>query len=326
MITTVTLNAAMDRALVVPNFLAGRRHRASSGVTLPGGKGVTIARALKTLGSPVIATGLAGGLNGANIVERLTSEGILNDFVRIAEPSRTSTAVIDPVTGVHTEINEYGPRVARDELDLFSEKLRYLARASRCVVIAGSLPRDVEPDTYQRFLRYLHGNAQDVRTVLTAPDDSAVLRASLGAEPSLTIIDQREAESLVGHEFGSDDDFLIALDEMARIGGQSIIVTHDTGCVARLKQGRTVSYIAASHDPVEPVSELGSTDVFVAAFVHAMFADRPLADRLTFGLAAALANMRQLGAGVFEMADVARLHKDITARELEPVEAEIDAD
>ena len=320
MITTVTLNAAMDRSLVVPNFLAGRRHRASSGVTLPGGKGVTIARALKCLGSPVIATGLAGGLNGANIVERLTAEGILNDFVRIAEPSRTSTAVIDPVTGVHTEINEYGPRVQPNEIELLSEKLRYLSRASRCVVLAGTLPRAVEIDTYQKFIRSLHGIGQKIFTVVTAPDDSSVLRASLAAEPGLTIVDQREAEGVVGHEFSSDDDFLGALDAMARSGGQSIVITHDTGCYARIKTGKTVAYHAASHDPVEPVSELGSTDTFVAAFVHMTLAEQPIEERLTYGLAAALANMRQLGAGVFEKADVARLQRDVEVRPLVAVE------
>ena len=59
MILTVTLNAALDRTLIVPNFQAGRRHRASDALTLPGGKGVNIARALRNLGQPVIATGLA---------------------------------------------------------------------------------------------------------------------------------------------------------------------------------------------------------------------------------------------------------------------------
>ena len=83
MIVTVTLNAALDRTLTVPNFQAGFRHRASESLTLPGGKGVNIARALKTLGQPVIATGLAGGKTGIRIVEDLTAEGILNDFVRI---------------------------------------------------------------------------------------------------------------------------------------------------------------------------------------------------------------------------------------------------
>ncbi|MBJ7366728.1 MAG: 1-phosphofructokinase family hexose kinase, partial [Thermoleophilia bacterium] len=109
MILTVTLNAALDRTLSVPNFQAGRRHRASDSLTLPGGKGVNIARALRNLGQPVIATGLAGGRTGTAIIEQLTAEGILNDFVRIGDESRTSTAVVDPTGNQQTEINEYGP-------------------------------------------------------------------------------------------------------------------------------------------------------------------------------------------------------------------------
>ena len=36
MIVTVTLNAAIDRTLTVPNFQRGQRHRASAGLTLAG--------------------------------------------------------------------------------------------------------------------------------------------------------------------------------------------------------------------------------------------------------------------------------------------------
>src|ERR1051325_8581736 len=95
MIVTVTLNAAIDRTLTVPNFQRGQRHRASDGVTLAGGKGVNVARALKALGIPVVATGLSGGGTGTRIVEQLTDEAILNDFVHIDGESRTSTAVVD---------------------------------------------------------------------------------------------------------------------------------------------------------------------------------------------------------------------------------------
>ena len=49
MIVTVTLNAAIDRTITVPNFQRGQRHRASNGLPLAGGKGINIARALKTL-------------------------------------------------------------------------------------------------------------------------------------------------------------------------------------------------------------------------------------------------------------------------------------
>ena len=131
MIVTVTLNAAIDRTLTVPNFQLGQRHRASAGSTLAGGKGINVARALKRLGVPVVATGLVGGRTGTRIVEELTGEAILNDFVRIADESRTSTAVVDPTGGTYTEINEWGPHVEPDELEMLLEKLRYLAQWRR---------------------------------------------------------------------------------------------------------------------------------------------------------------------------------------------------
>src|SRR5919199_305532 len=148
MIVTVTLNAAIDRTLTVPNFQLGHRHRASGGLTLAGGKGINIARALKRLDVPVVATGLAGGRTGTRIVEELTAEAVLNDFVRIGDESRTSTAVVDPTAGTYTEINEWGPHVGDAELEMLLDKLHYLARGAEFVVFAGSLPRDVDDDFY----------------------------------------------------------------------------------------------------------------------------------------------------------------------------------
>src|SRR3712207_4952223 len=112
MIITVTLNTAVDKTLAVPNFRLGRRHRTVDQTSMPGGKGVNVARVLKALGQPVIATGLAGGSTGTRIVEQLTQMSVLTDFVRISEDSRANTAVIDPTTGEVTEINERGPQVS----------------------------------------------------------------------------------------------------------------------------------------------------------------------------------------------------------------------
>src|SRR5207237_3044408 len=111
MIVTVTLNAAVDRTLTVPNFQLGHRHRASASLTSAGGKGINVARALKRLDTPVIATGLAGGRTGDRIIEELAAEAILKDFVRISDESRTSSAVVDPTGGTLSEVYGWGPAV-----------------------------------------------------------------------------------------------------------------------------------------------------------------------------------------------------------------------
>ena len=132
MIVTVTLNTAIDKTLSVPNFRLGRRHRTVEQTTMPGGKGVNVARVLKTLGAPVIATGLAGGATGTRIVDQLTQLSVFSDFVRIGEESRTNTAVIDPTTGEQTEINERGRRSARARSSCSSTSCSIWPRARVC--------------------------------------------------------------------------------------------------------------------------------------------------------------------------------------------------
>jgi 1-phosphofructokinase/tagatose 6-phosphate kinase len=181
MIITVTLNAAIDKTLAVPNFRLGRRHRTVQQTTMPGGKGVNVARALKTLGQPVIATGLAGGPTGTRIVEQLTQLSVLSDFVAIGEESRTNTAVIDPTTGEQTEINERGPAVTEQEIELFVEKLLYLAKGASVCVFAGTLPRQVDVDVYAGLIRELR--RLGVLTIVDTEGDP--LRRAVRAEPDV---------------------------------------------------------------------------------------------------------------------------------------------
>ena len=214
MIITVTLNAAIDKSLSVPNFRLGRRHRTVEQTTLPGGKGVNVARTLKTLGQPVIATGFAGGATGTRIVEALTDEAILNDFVRIREESRTNTAVLDPTNGEQTEINERGPAVSARELELFRDKLMYLARGAAIVVFAGSLPRSVDADVYASLIKEL----RKLGLVVVIDTDGDPLRHAVRAEPHVVSPNVLEAEELVGHEFNDDEDRVIAVREMVALG------------------------------------------------------------------------------------------------------------
>jgi 1-phosphofructokinase family hexose kinase len=315
LIVTVTLNAALDRTLTVPNFQLGHRHRASQGLTLAGGKGINVARALKRLDIPVVATGLAGGRTGTRIVEELTSEAILNDFVRIADESRTSTAVVDPTAGTYTEINEWGPHVTAEELTILLDKISYLARGADMVVFAGTLPRGVDDSFYAEAIREL--NRRHVRAVLDS--EGPPLRFGVEAEVFLVTPNQREAEGLVGQEFSDDEDCLMAVDRIADMGARNVLLTTEARSFALFREDRKRLLFRAIAPRVEPVSAVGSGDVLLAAFLAARLADRSLEDSLRSAVAAGAASTLEVGAGRFDPREAGRLVNSVDVRGLEPV-------
>src|SRR5262245_10163335 len=312
MILTVTLNAAIDRTVAVPNFRQGHRHRAVEASTVAGGKGVNVARALKVLGRPVIATGLAGGPTGARLMERLAEESILTDFTWIGGDSRTNLAVVDPTSGEQTEINERGPEVTEEELDRFLEKLLYLAGGAGVCVIAGSLPPSVPPSFCARMVAELKGLG--VETILDTEGEPLV--AGLRAGPAAVTPNAREAEGVVGHEFNDRQDLVSALRSLVELGAADAVITRPDGCVASLLEEEQRRFWEVTAPSLEPVAAVGSGDAFLAGFVACRYDGRPATDCLRFAVACGAESTQHFGAGSVDPAEVNRLLPKVELTEL----------
>jgi len=274
---------------------------------------VNVARALKALGQPVIATGVAGGPTGTRLVEQLTEEAILNDFVRIREESRTSTAVVDPTSGEQTEINERGPAVSEAELDLFVDKLLYLAKGAAMCVFSGSLPRGIEPSLYARLVEEV--GRLGVTTVLDAEGEP--LRLATRAEPTVVSPNEPEAEELVGHEFGDDSDRAAALRSIVELGAREAVMTMSSGCLALVGREPERRLRRVIVEPLEPVSSVGSGDAFLAGYVAARYAGESPDECLRFATACGAESTQHFGAGVVDPKEVERLRAEVR---IEPVE------
>lgn len=303
MIITVTLNTAIDKTLEVPNFRIGRRHRSVDQTTMPGGKGVNVARAIKRLGRPVIATGFAGGATGTRIVEALTAESVLTDFVRIGEESRTNTAVLDPTTGVQTEINERGPAVTEREMELFRDKLLYLAQGADICVFAGSLPRAVDPDVYGSLIKELR--KLGVTTVVDT--DGEPLRHAVRAEPDVVSPNVIEAEELVGHEFNDDEDRTLAVAEIVQQGAREAIMTVPDGVFAQVTTENGPQLYRVRVEQQEARAAVGSGDAFLAGYVAARYTGGTPEECLRLGVACGAESIQHFGAGVIDPHSVERL-------------------
>jgi 1-phosphofructokinase/tagatose 6-phosphate kinase len=317
-ILTVTLNAAVDRTVAVPNFRLARRHRAVESRTVAGGKGINVARALSLLGRPVIATGFVGGPTGTQVLEQLHDESVLTDFIRIAAETRINLAVIDPTSGDQTEINERGPAVSPEEVKRLFERIAYLAGGAKICVLAGSLPPGAGDDLYARLVADL--GRRGVPVVLDAEGEAMLEGVRAGA--SMITPNEREAEELVGQEFADASDLAQGLVELTRLGAAEAAITRPEGCVAAVGEGAERRLLEVHTEPLEPVSTVGSGDAFVAGYVAARYEGRSAEDCLAYGVACGAESTQHFGAGTVDRNQVERLLGEVAVHDLE-VPAEV---
>jgi 1-phosphofructokinase/tagatose 6-phosphate kinase len=317
-ILTVTLNAAIDRTVAVPNFRLGRRHRAVESRTVAGGKGINVARALALLGRPVIATGFVGGPSGTQVLEQLHEESILTDFIEIASETRVNLAVIDPTSGEQTEINERGPAVSAEETKRLFDRIGYLAGGARLCVLAGSLPPGAGDDLYARLIDDLR--RRGVPCVLDAEGEAMLAGTRAGA--AMVTPNETEAEELVGQEFADGNDLATGLLEIVRLGAEQAAITRPEGCVATVGEGAERRLLEVHTEPLEPVSTVGSGDAFVAGYVAARYEGRSEEECLAYGVACGAESTQHFGAGFVDRNQVERLLGAVSVHDLE-VPAEV---
>jgi 1-phosphofructokinase family hexose kinase len=317
-ILTVTLNAAIDRTVAVPNFRLGRRHRAVESRTVAGGKGINVARALSLLGRPVVAAGFVGGPTGTRVLEELREESVLTDFTRIAAETRINLAVIDPTSGEQTEINERGPAVSAEETKRLFERIGYLAGGTRICVLAGSLPPGAGDDLYARLIDDL--SRRGVAVVLDAEGEAMLAGVRAGA--AMVTPNEREAEELVGQEFADRGDLAQGLNELVRLGAVEAAITRPEGCVATVGEGSERRLLEVHTEPLEAVSTVGSGDAFLAGYVAGRYESRTPEECLAYGVACGAESTQHFGAGTVDRNQVERLLGEVAVHDLE-VPAEV---
>jgi 1-phosphofructokinase family hexose kinase len=289
-VLTVTLNAAVDKTYRVEGFCLDRVFRVEAGRVVAGGKGINVARVLHTLGVPVVATGFLGGHNGAFILDSLKREGIPGDFVWTQGESRVCLAVIDPVAGTQTELNEIGPHIHPEEVSALEEKLAQLLPQFAYVTLSGSAPPGVPADFHARVVRL--GRRLGVRVVLDSSGD--LLRHGVEAVPWMVKPNRAELAALFGREPAEVGEATAMARQLLAKGIEVVVVTlGKQGAIWVSAEGEGF----AQPPEVEFVSAVGSGDSMLAAMLYAVMEGMPPPDVLRWGVAAGAANAAVFGAG-----------------------------
>ncbi|MDE5125424.1 1-phosphofructokinase [Paenibacillus larvae] len=309
MITTVTLNAAVDKTYQVPEFREGSLHRIPEMSMLAGGKGNNVARVTATLGEPVIATGFLAGHTGKLIEKLLEEDGIRHEYMFVPGESRTCITIVDPRNSRQTELLESGPVIQEEHLNKMKQKIRQLAVRSSFVIFSGSLPSGCSPSAYVDLIRT--AKEEGARVILDTSGEA--LEQSLAGLPDLIKPNEHEVAKLAGRSISSEVDILTSITSLNQRGIRHVVVSlGDNGALA----GIDGSLYRVHLPKINMVNAVGSGDSMVAGMAIALMKEYSPEEVLKLGCACGSANALHMQAGRVQADEVYELQANIKVERL----------
>ena len=311
MITTITLNPAIDKTIYVTKLLPHDANRVSKVETDIGGKGINCSRMLKHLGAETKVVTFIGGKTGEFLLSTLEQEDVNVDFVATDKPTRTCIGVEEPSGGAPTTFNEPGGPIEHRELVALLEKAKNAARDSSYMVFGGSVPVGINPDIYRVLIQIAATGG--AKAVLDADGDA--FADGVAALPFMIKPNRDEAERLLGRDFESKGDVARAALELAERGIALVVISLG-------KQGAIAAYEGIVYDVVPPkvkaVSTIGSGDSMIAGLLFGLEQGMPIDDALRLGCAAGAATAMSDGTDIGKKADIDKLAAEVKVSKIAP--------
>jgi len=250
-IVTVTLNPALHVHYDADQVTPGAANRVGRVRNEAGGRGLAVARLLHTFGHDVVAAGLAGGSSGELIRIELAKAGVATQFTRIGAESRRVVRILDRSSGQVTSLEEPSPYITTEELGRLAADYRALLDGATAVLLCGSLPAGLPPETYGSLTSY--AAQAGVPVVLDA--GGSALRHGAARGPALVIPELAAGDA-----------------QPRRDGPGSVVLAVPHGVRVLTAAGEWMAEVGPGHAGASPGdSECASparlTDALVAGFV-----------------------------------------------------------
>ncbi len=288
MITTVTLNPAVDMFLAVDSLVPGTLHRVNNIVQQPGGKGINVAKALKSFDIPSISTGFLGGNHGQFIREQLHVLGLEEQFIEVPFDTRVNIKILGSDTKV-TEFNSVQENVPNEEAwHHLEDAILRSATPDSWVSLCGSLPANCDVSWYNNMIHKI--KARGAHILLDASDEP--FRLGILAGPDIVKPNAQELSQFVNRELSTLEEVVDAAYEIIEQGVSQVIVSMGPdGLVAVTK--KAVYQITVPR--VNVVSSVGAGDTVVAGLLYGQVGHLSFEETLRFAAAAGTAAVSQVG-------------------------------
>ena len=258
MIYTVTLSPSIDYEVRLASMRFNVTNRTDSEEFFYGGKGINVSLVLSELDLESTALGFVAGFTGEAIENGIRNERIKTDFIHLDEGfSRINIKI---KAGGETEINGQGPNIPDEALEQLMKKLDRISDGD-ILVIAGSVPKTLPDDTYERMLDRLAG--RNIMIVIDAT--KKLLVNSLKHRPFLVKPNRIELSEIFHKEIETAEEIEKYAGELQKMGARNVIVSMGRKGAFLLDENGGTHKVGVVKQPM--VSTVGSGDSMVAGFI-----------------------------------------------------------
>ena len=301
-IVTVTLNPVLDKTLWIKDFSAGKTFQVEKSVSVAGGKGVNVSRALQAFGKESLATGIMAKGGCEPYINLLNANHIAHDFLNVNGDLRTNITILSGSVPGETHLRDRGPVLNIEAFVKFRKKMRGLGNKNIFFVFSGSLPIGLPDDTYHTLISMVKGEAY-------FDASGTALKKGLNAKPSFIKPNAHEVKDALGFFPESRNEFLKAINIFHEMGIKKIMISlGKKGLI--FFQGKDI--VHARLHITNPVNTVGSGDASLAGGLIGIITEFDTADTARLACAMGAANTLVSGACIFNTDDVENLFDKVT--------------
>ncbi|WP_133013630.1 1-phosphofructokinase [Clostridium cuniculi] len=276
MIYTITFNPALDYIVKMDEFNLGHVNRSNNEFVYAGGKGINVSIVLNNLEVKSKALGFIAGFTGDEIERRVREFGCDTEFIKLKEGMSRINVKIK--ADVESEINGGGPDISSEALEELYKKLDTLT-AGDILVLAGSIPKTMPTDVYERIMERLQ--EKDVKFIVDTTGES--LLKVLKYNPFLIKPNHHELGELFGVKLNNKEEVIEYAKKLKDMGAQNVIISMaGDGAVLIDSNGGVVT----SNVPKGVVkNSVGAGDSMVAGFIAGYLNSGKIEDGFKLGVA-----------------------------------------
>ena len=258
MIYTVTLSPSIDYVVRLSSMRFNVTNRTDSEEFYFGGKGINVSVILSELDLDSTALGFIAGFTGDAIANGIRNPRIKTDFIRLEEGF--SRINIKLKAGGETEVNGQGPDIPAWALKQLMEKLDEI-RDGDVLVLAGSIPKTLPDDVYERML----DRVKDKKIMIVVDATKQLLVNSLKSRPFLIKPNRQELSEIFHAEVETADDVEKYARKLQEMGARNVLVSlgrHGAFLLDENGERHTAGVLKQT-----VLNTVGSGDSMVAGFI-----------------------------------------------------------